>query len=73
MTVLSKIGQVLLLFVFIYLWNRFIVKMIYRKVVGFHERKNLDKHPIKYLAQNELKMIKVFSGFYWICGIMISK
>ncbi|PZW37627.1 hypothetical protein LX95_02872 [Mesonia algae] len=74
MELTSKIGQILFIIVLIYLWNKFIVKLIIGKVVNFHKKnnaKNLNKQPIKFFVENELKIIKIARLIYWFGGIII--
>ena len=74
MELISKIGQILFIVVLIYLWNKFIVKLLIGTVVNFHKKnnvKNLNKQPIKFFVENELKIINIAKLFYWFGGIII--
>ncbi|WP_165734419.1 hypothetical protein [Polaribacter sp. 20A6] len=74
MELISKIGQILFIVVLIYLWNKFIVKLLIGTVVNFHKKnnvKNLNKQPIKFFVKNELKIINMARLFYWFGGIII--
>ena len=74
MDLISKIGQILLILGIIYLWNKYIVKLIIEKVIGFHKKnnkKNLNKQPIKFFVENESNIINFGKAFYWFVGIII--
>jgi len=74
MEVISKIGQIIFVVVLIYLWNKYIVKLIIGKVINFHKKnnkQNLNKQPIKFFVKNELNIIKISRFFYWFGGIII--
>ncbi len=71
----NRILEVFLLFGFIFLWNRFVVKYMIKSVGNFHKKnnsKNLNKQPIKFFIDNEDSIHKVFSAFYWFGGIVIA-
>lgn len=75
MNLLSKIGLILLFMVLIYLWNRFVVRILVSSLVSFHKRnnsKNLDKQPIKFLVNNESYLIQSLAVFYWLGGAIIA-
>ena len=68
MTIFEKIGQVLLIFAVIAIWNRFIPKWLIGKVVRFHKNhnaKNLQKQPIKFFLEHEADLIRIIKAFYW--------
>ena len=70
-----KIFPILILFLIIYLWNRFIIKNIIKLLIGFQKKyntNNLNKQPIKFIVENEKNIYKLASGFYWFGGIIIS-
>jgi F420-0:gamma-glutamyl ligase-like protein len=74
MDLISKIGQILLILVVIYLWNRYVVKLIIGELIGFHRKnneRNLNKQPIKFFVENELNIINFVKAFYWFGGIII--
>ncbi|PCI06845.1 MAG: hypothetical protein COB73_09315 [Flavobacteriaceae bacterium] len=67
MDLISKIGQILLILGIIYLWNKYIVKLIIGKVIGFHKKnnkQNLNKQPMKFFVKNELNIINISIIFY---------
>ncbi|SDR65933.1 hypothetical protein [Christiangramia echinicola] len=75
MIILEKIAIVLLIGCVIYLWNKFIVPFVIKTVGNFHRKhnsKNLNRQPVKFAVQNEAIIIRVFSIFYWIAGLLIS-
>ena len=73
MDYLIKIGQILFILFVVFLWNKFIITTIVKKVVGFHKSKNnLDKQPVKFFINNELNIINFAQYFYWFGGIVIS-
>jgi hypothetical protein len=75
MDLLLKIGKILIILGLIYLWNKYIVKTLIHKVIGFHKRNNterINKQPIKFLIDNEFKIIKFAQYFYWFGAIIIS-
>lgn len=75
MKVIVKLGSILLLAILIYLWNRFVVTYIVSSVTGFHRRKNvnnINRQPIKFLLENETRLVKFMRCFYWICGVLIA-
>ncbi|SDS03078.1 hypothetical protein SAMN05216503_1749 [Polaribacter sp. KT25b] len=75
MDFLAKIGEVLLIVFFVYLWNKFIVTTLIKKVTGFHKKynsKNINKQPVKFAVDNELNIIKYTQYFYWFGCLLIS-
>jgi len=75
MDILLKIFMILILFFFIYMWNRFIIKNIIKLLIGFHKKyntNNLNKQPIKFVVENEKNIYKLASGFYWLGVVIIS-
>ena len=75
MDLLIKIGQVLAVFVVIYLWNTFIIKRLIMKVTSFHKTNNSEntlKQPIKFFVVNELHIIKFAQYFYWFGAFIMS-
>ena len=74
MIVIEKIESLIILFAFVWIWNRYVPKTIFRRVIGFHEKhnaKNLDKQPIKFFVDHEEKMVAGAKLFYWIGAIII--
>ena len=54
MDYLIKIGQILFILFVVFLWNKFIITTIVKKVVGFHKsnnKNNLDKQPVKFFIR----------------------
>ena len=75
MNFLGKTGNILMILIFIYFWNKYIVTQILKKITGFHKKynlKNINKQPIKFVINKELKIIKLTQYFYWIGAIIIS-
>ena len=75
MDYLIKIGQILFILFVVFLWNKFMITTIVKKVVGFHKsnnKNNLDKQPVKFFINNELNIINFAQYFYWFGGIVIS-
>lgn len=61
--------------IFIYAWNRLIVKNIIKHINRFHKRnnaKNLNKQPVKSMIQNERIIYIYTAAFYWGAAILIS-
>ena len=59
--------------IFIYLWNHFLIPFMIGTVVKFHKRhnkENLNKQPVKFLIQNESKIVFVYQSFFWIGAIL---
>jgi hypothetical protein len=74
MDFLIKVGQIVLILAVIYLWNKYIVKILIHKIIGFQKKnnaENIDKQPIKFFVDNELNIIKFAQYFYWF-GALIS-
>jgi hypothetical protein len=74
LTVIEKIGTLAILFAVVWIWNRYIPKVIFRKVIRFHEKnnaKNIDKQPLKFLVDHEEKMVSGVRIVYWIAAIIV--
>ena len=72
---ISKLLQVLFLLIFIYLWNRFVVRFMIKALVGFHKRnnqKNANRQPIKFLIENEESIYIVYASFFWFGAVVLS-
>ncbi len=68
MGLIYKILHVLILLVFIYLWNRFVIPYMLTRIVDFHKnnnQQNLHRHPIKFLITNEKNIVKATTTFFW--------
>lgn len=73
-SILFKALHISVIFVLIYLWNRFIIKKMINLLIGFHKRfneSNINKEPIRFLVTNEDKIFKILSSFFWLGGLMI--
>ena len=58
----------------IYLWNRFVITIIINKLIGFHKKynpANLHRQPIKFVVDNETKIVKYIQYFYWFAAIIL--
>lgn len=74
MDFLSKIIQIVFTLLVIYLWNKYPVKILIETVVKYHKRNNINitsKQQIKFIVNNEQKIIKYAQYFYWLGGIII--
>lgn len=74
LTVIEKIGSLTILYAVVWIWNRYVPKTLFRRVIGFHEKhntKNLDKQPIKFFVDHEEKMVAGAKLVYWIGAIAI--
>lgn len=74
MKFLSQIAVVLFFLGIIYCWNRFVIAKMVRYVVHVNKKKNpnkLDQQPLKFLIENEEKVILYGQGFYWVGGIVM--
>ncbi len=74
MTIIEKLGSILLITLIVYLWNKFITPFVINRVVTFHNNhnsKNLGRQPIKFVVQNEASIIKIISISYWLAATLI--
>ena len=68
MEFLSKIASLLFSLFLLFLWNKFVVPFLVKLITGFHKRnnkQNLNRQPIKFVIENELKIIRFIQVFYW--------
>ena len=68
MEFLSKIASLLFILFLLFLWNKFVVPFLVKLITGFHKRnnkQNLNRQPIKFVIENELKIIRFIQVFYW--------
>lgn len=75
MEILHKILEVLFIFIIVFIINKYAVKWMIDSLVNFHKRnnqENLNKHPIKFLIQNQKQIYIIFCSFYWFSALMIS-
>ena len=75
MDFLAKVSQIIMISLVIYLWNKFIITTLIKKVVNFYKKNNannLNKQPIKFIVNNELIIIKYAQYFYWFGCLLIS-
>ena len=74
MDFLSKIEDIVLFALLIYLFNRYIVKVIIQKMVRFHKKHtDIDRNPaIRFFVNNEQKIISFACNFYWLGGVLIA-
>lgn len=69
-----KILFVLFILLIIYLWNRFVIAAIIRKLIGFHKKynpNNLHRQPLKFVVDNEISIVKYIQYFYWFAAIIM--
>jgi len=65
MTILENITQILFIGIIIFIWNKYAVRNLIKKVV----KKNPENN---WLANNQKIITKGFEGFYWVFyGIFI--
>lgn len=75
MEFLNKLLTILILFVVIFFWNKYVVEFIFNRPGKFHKKhnaNNLDKQPIKFYLKNKNVIIKFAKGFYWIGFIILT-
>jgi len=68
--VFFKIFLIVILFLFIYTWNKYVPRFIVKGVGNFHRafnKKNIDRQPIKFILKSEYIIINAMKYFYWIC------
>ena len=68
MTIFEKLGQVLLIFATVAIWNRFVPQWMIGSAFRFHKKhnaNNLHKQPIKFFIEHEADLIKIVKAFYW--------
>jgi hypothetical protein len=74
MSYFKKILFVLFILLIIYLWNRFVITTIIKKLIGFHKKYNpinLHRQPIKFVVDNEKNIVKYLQYFYWFGAIIM--
>lgn len=74
MNYFSKFINIILVIILIYLWNKFVVNFIIKRINTFHKTRNvtnINKQPIKFVIENETQIIRFAQGFYWIGGIIV--
>ena len=70
----TKIGEVLLILIIVFIWNKYIVTFIIKKIISFHKnynKSNITKQPFKFLIANELGIIKFAQYFYWFGTLIV--
>ena len=75
MSFLTKLLTILILFVVVFLWNKYLIEFALNRPETFHKNhnaKNLDKQPIKFYLENKTAIIKFAKGFYWFGFVVIS-
>lgn len=75
MAFLTKFLTILILFIVVFFWNKYIVEYNLNRLVKFHKNNNadnLDKQPIKFYIQNKTAIIKFAKGFYWFGFVVIA-
>lgn len=75
MEFLNKLLTILILFVVVFFWNKYIVEYNLNSLVKFHENNNadnLDKQPIKFYIQNKTAILRFAKGFYWFGFVIIT-
>lgn len=75
MDISQKVIKILILFIVIFLWNKFVVKILLKQSIALHKKVNaqkLDKQPIKFLIENEKNIYNFAVWFYWIGFVFIS-
>ena len=69
MEFLNKLFTILILFIIIFFWNKYVVEFIINRLEKFHKNnnfRNLNKQPIRFLLQNKNIIIEFAKAFYWI-------
>jgi hypothetical protein len=75
MAFLTKLLTILILFVVVFLWNKYLIEFALNRPEKFHKKynaENLDKQPIKFYLQNKTAIIKFVKGFYWFGFVVIT-
>ena len=75
MEFLNKLLTIVILFVVVFFWNKYIVEYNLNSLVKFHENNNadnLDKQPIKFYIQNKTAILRFAKGFYWFGFVIIT-
>lgn len=75
MAFLTKLLTILILFVVVFLWNKYIIEFALNRPEKFHKKynaENLDKKPIKFYLKNKTAIIKFAKGFYWFGFVVIA-
>lgn len=75
MEFLNKFITILILFVIIFFWNKYIVEYVFNRPEKFHKKyneENLNKQPIKFYLENKRNLIKFAKWFYWIGFVYLS-
>lgn len=72
---LNKLLTILILFIVVFFWNKYIVEYIFNRPEKFHKKHNADnlnRQPIKFYLENKTKLIKFAKWFYWVGFIMFT-
>ena len=75
MEFLNKLITILIFFIVIFFWNKYIVEYIFNRPEKFHKKyneENLNKQPIKFYLENKNNLIKFAKWFYWIGFVYLS-
>lgn len=75
MAFLTKFLTILILFIVVFFWNKYIVEYNLNRLVKFHKNNNadnLDKQPIKFYIQNKTAILRFAKGFYWFGFVIIT-
>lgn len=75
MEFLNKLLTIVILFIVVLFWNKYIVEFNLNRLDKFHKNynvHNLDKQPIKFYIQNKTAIIKFAKGFYWFGFVVIA-
>ncbi len=74
MNYLLKIIEIFIILLIIYLWNKYIIPFLIKKVVSFHKSfTKIDENPaIKFFVKNEQKIINFAQYFYWVGAVIIT-
>lgn len=74
--IISRVIFTVFLFIFIWIWNKYVPKHIVKSVGNFHRKfnqSNLDKQPLRFVLANEDRIINLMKAFYWIGFLLIAK
>lgn len=75
MEFLNKLLTIVILFVVVFFWNKYIVEFNLNRLDKFHKNynvDNLDKQPIKFYIQNKTTILRFAKGFYWFGFVVIT-
>lgn len=75
MNIIGRLMLIFFVFEIIYLWNRFVITFMVKRLTNFHKKynsSNLHRQPIKFFIDNESYIIKYFGWFYWFGGVIIA-